>query len=162
MFPLKCVSRALLPGLLSIALLACTQETGLSASNSNDSVLNELSEIHGEYVWNDELKRYLYSEKQRIETILASRNTEHLITALVGCLDNPKPTNSLLNKNKVALGIICYEALSQTAYYEPTDANGDISQRWPGNIVPTATPEELHQAKQAWKKVVESKSYILF
>lgn len=108
------------------------------------------------------MKQYLYSEKQRIETILASRETARLITTLVSCLDNPKLTNSILNKNKVTLGIICYEALSQTAYYEPTDAKGDISPKWPGNIAPTATPDELHQAKQAWKKVIESKSYILF
>lgn len=162
MFSLKCVSRALIPGLLSIALLACSQETGHSVSTANDSLLNELSEIHGKYVWNDELKRYLYSEKQRIETILASRETKRLITTLVDCLDNPEPTNSILNENKVALGVICYEALSQTAYYEPTDAKGDISPKWSGNIVPTATPDELHQAKQAWEKVIESKSYILF
>lgn len=124
MFTLKCVSRALVTGLLSIALLACTQEAEYSVSTSNDSVLSELSEIHGKYVWNDELKRYLYSEKPRIETILASTETEYLITTLVDCLDNPKPTNSVLNKNKVSLGIICYEALSQTAYYESTDAKG--------------------------------------
>lgn len=161
MFSLKCVPRALVPGLLSIALLACSQETGPSVSTANDPLLNELSKIHGKYVWNDELKRYLYSEKQRIETILASRDAERLITTLVGCLDNPNPTNSVLNKRKIALGIICYEALSQTAYYEPTDATGDISRKWPGDIIPTATPYKMHQAKRAWEKVIESKSHIL-
>ena len=118
--------------------------------------------MKGEYIWNNELKRYIYSEKKLIEKILSTREPELAVNLLVNCIDNITLTNSTLRGKRLAMGVICYEALSQTAYYEHTTQEGDIAKKWSGHILPTATPDELKEAKRAWKKVVDSKSYILF
>lgn len=143
-----------------ILLSACSQNANPVDSDAKDSLLTGLRAINGEYKWNDELKRFTYSEKNLIEKILSTREPELAVNALVDCLDDLTLTNSTLRGEKLATGIICYEALSQMAYYEPTTKEGDIEKNWPGHVVPTATPGELKEAKLAWKAVLDSKSYI--
>lgn len=149
-------------GLLFFSVFACAQDIKPEDSIVADAMLKELSAINGKYIWNNEQKAYIYSEKQYIEEILSNKETEFVIKTLVGCLDNPELSNSTINNQRVALGMICYEALSQTAYYEDTTKEGDVAKYWPGHVLPTATPEELRRAKRAWEKVVDSKAYILF
>jgi hypothetical protein len=161
MTSLNHVLRLIPVGIIIILLSACYQKASLVDSGFTDSMLTELREMKGEYLWNDELKRYIYSEKNQIEKILSSIEPELAVNVLVNCLDDLTLTNSTLQGKKLVIGVICYEALSQTVYYEPTTQEGDIAKKWPGYILPTATPDELKEAKRAWKKVLDSKSYIL-
>lgn len=149
-------------GLLLFLLHACAQYIKPAGFGSKDSLVKELSEIKGQYVWDNELKRYVYSEKQRIEEILSNRETEPALKVLVGCLDKLELSNSVVQDRKVVVGIICYEALSQTVYYEPSTPDGDVAMNWPGHISPTATPDELREAKRAWERVIATKAYIYF
>lgn len=155
------VLRLLSVGIIFIFLSACFQKTSLSDSGLTDSMLTELRQMKGEYLWNDELKRYIYSEKNQIEEILSTIEPEPAVNVLVNCLDDLTLSNSTLQGKRLAMGVICYEALSQTAYYEPTTQEGDIAKEWSGHILPTTTPDELREAKRAWKQVLDSKSYIL-
>jgi hypothetical protein len=149
-------------GLLVFLIHACTQYIKPAGLGRMDSMVKELSEIKGQYVWDNELKRYVYSEKQRIEEISSNRETEFALKVLVGCIDKLELSNSVIQEKKVVVGIICYEAIAQTVYYEPTTQDGDVAMNWPGNISPNATPEELRAAKRAWERVIATKSYIYF
>jgi hypothetical protein len=162
MSPRKYISGALTIGLLLLLFSACAQEIESTGPGSPDPMLKELSEIKGKYTWDKELNRYIYSDKQRIEAILSTRDTELALKTLVGCLDNFELSNSVIQDKRVVLGIICYEAISQTAYYESTAQDGDVAKNWSGHILPTATPDELREAKKAWENVIASKTYILF
>lgn len=153
-------ARPISAAILLILLSACFENTPLPDSDVKYPMLTELRAINGEYQWNDELKRFIYSEKSLIEKILANREPELAVSALVNCLDDLTLTNSTLGGKRLVTGVVCYEALSQTAYYEPTSQEGDIEKKWPGHILPTANPDELKEAKLAWKKVLDSKSYI--
>jgi hypothetical protein len=161
MSPLNHVLRLISVGIIIILLSACFQKTSLVDTGFADSMLTELREMKGEYLWNDELKRYIFSDKNLIEKILSTIEPELAVNVLVNSLDNLSLSNSTLQGKRLVAGIIYYEALSQTVYYEPTTQEGDIAMKWPGNILPTAKPEELKEAKRAWKKVLESKSYLL-
>ncbi|MBN1833463.1 MAG: hypothetical protein JW896_15265 [Deltaproteobacteria bacterium] len=161
MSSLNHVLRLISVGIIIILLSACFQKSSLVDTGFTDSMLTELREMKGEYLWNDELKRYIYSEKNLIEKILSTIEPELAVNVLVNCLDDLSLTNSTLRGKRLVTGVICYEALSQTVYYEPTTQEGDIAKKWPGHILPTATPDELSEAKRAWKKVIDSKSYIL-
>jgi hypothetical protein len=161
MSPLNHVLRLISVGIIIILLSACFQKASLVDTGFTDSMLTELREMKGEYLWNDELKRYIYSEKDLIEKILSTIEPELAVNVLVNSLDDLSLTNSTLRGKRLVTGVICYEALSQTVYYEPTTQEGDIAMKWPGHILPTATPDELNEAKRAWEKVVESKSYLL-
>lgn len=143
-----------------ISFSACAQNNNSVGPIYTDPILKELSEITGKYLWNTEVKRHNFSKKHHIEKIISSRNSELVIHTLVNCLDNLTLSNSTIGGKKVALGVICYEALSQMAYYEPTTKEGDIAKDWPGYILPTATPDELLEAKHVWKKIVDLKAYI--
>ncbi len=140
-------------------LIACASSP---IPNANYSVLVKLANIEGEFVWNEKLKRHVYSEMELVENALALEDRNELISILVNCIDNPTSSNSILNGRNVSLGIMCYQGLSQTAYYEVEDRTGDIKSSWPGHILPTANPDELLEAKRAWLEVVASKSYILY
>lgn len=161
MSSLNHVLRLISVGIFIILLSACFQNTGLVDLGITNSMLTELREMKGEYLWNDELKRYIYSEKNFIEKILSTREPEVAVNILVNGLDDLTLTNSTLRGKRLVMGVICHEALSQTVYYEPTTQEGDLAKKWSGHILPTAAPDELKEAKRAWKKVVDSKSYIL-
>lgn len=141
----------------------CSNDESYVKDAEKSLILKGLKELKGEYIWKDDLNRFIYSEKSAIEEIMSlGGNTELVIETLVNCLDELAPSSSTIKGEKVALGAICYEALSQTAYYESTNEEGDLKRSWPGHILPTATPAELQEAKRAWKDVVDSKSYTLY
>jgi hypothetical protein len=160
MSSLNYVLRLIFVGIIIILLSACFQKASLVDSGFTDSMLTELREMKGEYLWNDELKRYIYSEKNLIEEMLSTREPKLAVNVFVNCLDDLTLTNSTLRGKRLVMGVICHEALSQTVYYESTAQEGDIAKKWSGHILPTATPDELKEAKRAWKKVLDSKSYI--
>jgi len=124
-----------------------------------DELTQSLADVRGTFQWREDLGRYRYSEKPRLEQIVGSRPREATVSRLVDCLDDTSPSQSTLNGKPVATGIICHEALTQMVYHEPTGADGDVANTWPGNISPTATAADLRAAKQAWKKVVESRTF---
>ena len=69
MSSLNHVLRLISIGIFIILLSACFQSTNPADSGFTDSILTELREMKGEYLWNDELKRHIYSEKSFIEKI---------------------------------------------------------------------------------------------
>jgi hypothetical protein len=94
-----------------------------------------------------------------LEKILSGRPGEENVQLLVDCLDDTSPSHSAFDGTAVAVGIVCYEALTQTVYYEPTAPNGDIAANWPGNISPKASAQQMRDAKAAWTTVVEAKTF---
>jgi hypothetical protein len=142
-----------------VGLIACTSDPA-PAENPARGLRYALAEVKGTYVWRGDLKRYHYSEKPRLEKLISAQPREHAVSALVECLDNTSPSRSSLDGKPIALRIVCYEALTQLVYYEPTTLDGDVAANWPGNISPSASPIEMRSAKQAWKEVLEKKAYI--
>ncbi|MBI5750626.1 MAG: hypothetical protein HZA59_00590 [Hydrogenophilales bacterium] len=132
----------------------------MSKQNEKTSISEALGNAGGQYVWDEETKRYRYSDKVRLDEIVTSENRQQALPILVACIDDESPTQTRLNGRPVMLGILCYQALTQIAYYEPTEPGGDISKSWPGHISPIATVNELRAAKKAWQQVLENKLFI--
>jgi hypothetical protein len=86
--------------------------------------------------------------------------THRVISTLVECLDDLRPTKVTYKNQPVPLGVLCHEALHRIAYYEAADENGDII-GWEGVVLPGATEVELRMAKKAWQKVLAEKAYSL-
>jgi hypothetical protein len=120
----------------------------------------ELAEVEGRYEWSVELGRYEFSSKARLEAIITSSDAETVLRALVGCLDDQSSSRATLDGVVVPMGVVCYEALSQLVYYEPTSPDGDIAEQWAGHLSPTADPEALRAAREAWEAVVASGGYV--
>ena len=147
---------------LVIAVFLFTACASNGVTKEESLIIEKLSEVNGDFIWNAKLKRHVFSEMERIEKITAHENSDELIAVLVSCIDDVVLSHSTLDGKKVPVGVVCYQALSQTAYYEPTDSEGDIKGSWPGHILPTADIKEMEEAKRAWVDVVNSKSYILY
>jgi hypothetical protein len=142
-----------------ITLVACSGDRAPAAARTSD-LRAALSAVKGTYNWREDLRRYEYSERLKLEEILAARKREEIVPALVECLDDMSPAQSTIDGTRVRVGIVCYEALSQLVYHEPTASDGDVAAGWPGNISPRASPGEMRAAKAAWMKVLQEKSYI--
>ncbi len=145
--------------LFAISIASCAITSKSNSKKSIQEILTGLAAIEGKFVWRTDLKRYVYSDKVKIENLLSSRNKMLVIQTLTGCLDNALLSKSFLNESNVVLGVICYEALSQTIYHEPILPNGDIAEKWDGYILPNASLNELKAAKRAWSKVIDEKKY---
>jgi hypothetical protein len=157
----RCV-RWLLP-VLALAAAACSRPAEQTAAPvpaavETPSVQSRLAELVGSYRYNDDTKAYVFTDKRAIEAIVGTA-TDQTVRDLVNCLDDRRPSRTVLKGEPVAVGVVCYEALTQTVYYEPTAPNGDIAATWPGHIEPTATAEQLAAAKRAWTDVVDRKAY---
>jgi len=122
------------------------------------SIRSKLAVLTGSFQWNEEMKAYVYSDKRAIEPIVGAA-TDEIVRDLVDCLDDSQPSQSTLKGQRVAVGVVCYEALTQIVYYEPTTAKGDIASSWPGHIDPTAKADQLGAAKREWRDVVDKKAY---
>ncbi|MCK7580447.1 MAG: hypothetical protein MZV65_35570 [Chromatiales bacterium] len=118
-----------------------------------------IAAVKGAYTWRSDLKRYEYSEKLKLEEILSAHSPEQAVAVLIECLDDTSTSASTLNGKPVAIGVVCYEALSQLAYHEPTDSSGDVATAWPGIVSPGATPKQMQDAKAAWKKAAVLQSF---
>lgn len=159
---LSLVGLAILPG-----MLGCGRDHQPSASAQREpsavaqpNLTQAISAVGGTYTWHADLNRYQYSEKARLEEILAAQNRDAVVPMLVECLDDPSPSRSTIDGRPVAVGIVCYEALTQLIYYEPPAPGGDVAASWAGHISPQASPERMREAKEAWKTVVAAKSFI--
>lgn len=88
---------------------------------------------------------------------------DSVVVALVQCLDRKEPAKATARGRPVTLGVMCYWALRHLAYYEYYQYEGDPEspERWAGQIDPTATPDQLRAAKEAWLKVVRERKYHL-
>lgn len=141
------------------SFFGCSNQTW-SKPSGQARLVGALSNLGGQYVWNEQTKRYGYSDKLKLDEIVALENRQDVLPILVACIDDESPTQTRLNGRPVMLGILCYQALTQIAYYEPTEPGGDVSKAWPGHVSPNATVNELRTAKKAWQQVLESKSFI--
>jgi hypothetical protein len=86
------------------------------------------------------------------------------VAELVSCLGRSNPSRALLDAKPVPVGVLCYEALRRTAYYEAYEERGESSnkyERWTGHLRPNATPAQLRAAAEAWRQVVARKAYRL-
>lgn len=147
---------------LSIFILTACAVNPISSTSENPPILTKLAEIEGEFVWNEALGRHVYSKMALVERVLAPEVNDELILLLANCIDNAAPSNSTLNGRPVQLGFMCYQGLSQVAYYEATDNAGDIKRYWRGHILPTAALHERREAKRAWLEVINDKTYIRY
>jgi hypothetical protein len=141
-------------------LLACGPYRVASQPRNAPDLTQSLAQVEGDYIWNDQDNRYYFSDKEQIDQILQSQTPEIAVRVLVDCLDDLSPSKSTLNGNSVALGLVCYEALSQIVYHEETGPDGDIAAQWAGHLSPTATPSEMLAAKSAWSQVLKSRTYV--
>lgn len=150
-----------------IALLGCPSQVREAASDEDSAtavkspMIEALAEIPGRFERAPDSGAWTYSHAVEIEATLSDREPHSSLEELVACLDDRRPSASVLRGDRVAVGIVCYQALRQTAYFEPTDADGDIGPDWPGDIPPDALLEDLLVAQQAWRAVLERRSYIL-
>jgi hypothetical protein len=78
------------------------------------------------------------------------------VARLVACLDREESTPTSIGGRPVALGVLCFEALTHVAYAEP---EGSETGEWAGIIFPTATAAQLRAAKAAWVAVVRARGY---
>lgn len=159
---MKTFQRALwmLAGLVLVASFFGCSDQIRSKPSGQARLLETLTNLGGQYVWDEQTKRYRYSDKVRLDEIVTSENRQQVLPVLVACIDDESPTQTRLNGKPVMLGILCYQALTQIAYYEPTEPGGDISKSWPGHISPIATVNDLRAAKRAWQQVLENKAFI--
>ena len=154
--------RRLLGIVAALALIgtaACAGRRG-NQSDGNPALIEALAAVQGRYHWREDLGRYEYSDKARLEELLAAERRDEIVLVLVECLDDNSPSQSALDANRVPIGIVCYEALTQLVYHEPIEPGGDVAAAWPGHLSPRASPAELRRAKAAWRKVVRDKSYV--
>jgi len=145
--------------ILSIFIVGCTSDVLSEKDNVDDRIILGLSALNGKYIWHDELNKYIFSKKVEIESLLSENSKFNIVRILANCIDDISLSNSILNDHKVKLGILCYEALSQTIYYEPILPNGDIALKWGGHISPDATESDMKAAKRAWNDVITLKKY---
>lgn len=145
---------------LTASILGCSDQ--FLKSNAKVELPAALKTLGGQYIWDEQTKRYHYSGKFILDKIIASENRQKILPVLVACIDDEFPTETQLNGKSVILGILCYQALTQTVYHEPTSGrlDGDIATNWPGYTSPIATIDELRSAKKAWQQVLNSKTFI--
>lgn len=146
---------------LIVSLIFGCTSSARTGSSVDSGLLEKLASIDGIFSWNDSQKIFDYNKRDEIEKIIEGRNVEETLHILVKNINNSRSSNSLINGKKVAIGVVCYTAITQIAYYEPTAKDGDVANAWEGYISPDATMEELSKAKKAWQKIIEAHLYLL-
>jgi hypothetical protein len=147
---------------MAAAAAGCATEPGAPPPQERASIQvlrSSLAQLTGTYEWNDELRRYVFSNAAGIEALVREA-ADATVRELVECLDDEAASKVTLQGRAVPVGVVCYQALTQLVYYEPTGPSGDIAAEWPGHVEPDATAEDLRAAKEAWQQVVEKKAYI--
>jgi hypothetical protein len=130
------------------------------AADSLRALVASLAEVEGSYRISEGGVWEFVGDRRLVEAIRAFGDSA--VVQLVQCLDRADETRTLLNGRAVPLGVLCYEALSETAYHEAVDDYGDLDAEWEGYILPTASLDELRAARQAWEEVLAIRSYILY
>lgn len=142
-----------------MSLFGCDKSSRSHASEADD-LKGAIAQTKGAYTWRDDLGRYEYSEKVKLEEILSAKPPEYAVGILIECLDDTSASASVLGGKPVPVGIVCYEALTQLVYYEPTDPSGDVAAHWEGILSPDASPNEMRVAKVVWRKAHEAELLI--
>jgi hypothetical protein len=137
---------------------ATVQQSAAAQQQDESTLTTALAKVGGAYEWNEELKRFVFSDKPAIDKLVEPA-TDATIRDLVQCLDDKTPSATTLKDEHVAVGVLCHEALGLIVYYEAAAPNGAPDANWPGYVEPTATAEELAAAKRAWSEVVERRAY---
>lgn len=119
-----------------------------------------LAKLDGEYVLQGQTKIFQHTNKIKMDAIISAEDRQQVLPVLVDCMEDITPTETLLERRPVMLGILCFQALTQIIYYESTDSHGDITSHWPGHISPVATIGELQNAKKSWLQVLKNKAYV--
>lgn len=153
------IVKNLIISFFAVIILSCASIDKSEDVNNENKVLFSLAKLEGKYVWNTETKKFIYSKKLEIERILSASDRNKVIHVLAKCIGDVSLSSSVLNGNKVKLGVVCYEALSQTIYHEPLQENGDIALNWAGHVLPNASASELEAAKNAWIEAIVLKKY---
>lgn len=144
---------------LALGLAACNLRVESLPTAEDVSVAEEIRMVEGRFDLLKEKNRYVFSDMMRLEKIVASRKPDVAIHQLVDCVSDLRPSNVTLNGKAVVVGVVCYQALTQTVAHEETGPDSDIVLKWSGHISPIATPGELAAAKKAWQKVLREGTY---
>ena len=154
---------------LVLALVACSRDEGhpappsMPAASSSrpslDSLLGELAELKGSFSTEGPPAIGDFSGDRSVLTAIADRG-DSAVVRLVACMTRTEPT-AVTKGRALTLGELCYAALVNTAYYEATDAQGDVTPDWPGHVDLPATLSQLLAAKKAWDSVVARRAYHL-
>jgi len=145
--------------LCSGGYLAAQGSSQVKEMSSRPAFIDLLKRMNGVYHWNAATKSYVFDQKAELERLLTGRDDRNDLIELADCIDDLQPSNSTLNGKQVPVGIICYQALTQLIYFEPTTQTGDVAKHWPGYIKPDASQRQLKLAKRAWLKVIEAGKY---
>ena len=146
--------------LAALVVMTAVADTANGPASAPANLKVQIGELKGTFQWRPDLGHYEYSEQAALEEILAAGSANRSVDQLVDCLDDTAPSASTLDGKPVALGIVCYEALTQLVYYEPTAPNGDVDAHWSGYLSPRATVQEMRRAKVAWKRAKSAKLLI--
>ena len=144
---------------VALGLAACNLKAESLPTAADVGLAEEIRMVEGRFDLWKEKNRYVFSAMMKLEKIVSSRKPDVAIHQLVDCVDDLRPSNATLNGKALVVGVVCYQALTQTVAHEETGPDGDIVLKWPGHISPTATPGELAAAKKAWKKVLREGTY---
>lgn len=173
---LRAASRAATIALLASALAACAGPAARPAA-----LADELGAIEGRFVANALTDGPAYDGRAQIERILAARAPDETRRALVACIDDMRPSRSVLvdaatqapmqaptqtpmqapmqAPTLAPTGVICHLALTQTIYHEPIGADGDPARDWAGFVAPNADAPALRAARAAWEDVLRTRSW---
>jgi hypothetical protein len=151
--------RSLALSLMVLSLITgCNNESTRKSTWENPLVVS-LGNVHGEYALNKESGACDYSRKMAFDSIIRQFDQNTILDTLVNYMDDTTSSKSVFEGKPVMVGVLCYEALSLLIYYEPVDEKGDIAVSWQGFIKPGVTPDELKAAKEAWKQVLQSRTF---
>lgn len=118
------------------------------------SLVDSLRHIHGRIedhppaTWSFEGDSGLFSA--------IAHHSDSAVVSLVECLGDTSLSATEYHGHRVAVGLVCYAALSNVAYSE-VDDSGD----WPGAVLPTVSASELLKAREAWRAVIRDHAYRL-
>jgi len=87
-----------------------------------------------------------------------AEHRDSAVTRLVDCLDDTTASLATVEGRRVPVGVLCYEALLFAAYAEP---EGIDTGEWSGTVMPSATTQDLRDAKSAWLEVIQRRGYRL-
>jgi hypothetical protein len=155
---MKFVQTVTLSLLVFSLIIGCNNESSQKSKWKNP-LIESIANFSGEYTLIKESGAFDYSLKIALDSLTRQFDQNTILDTLVNYMDDTASSKSVYEGKPVMVGVLCFEALSLLIYYEPVDETGDIARDWKGFIKPGATPAELKTAKEAWKKVLQSKTF---
>lgn len=152
-------------GAICILFVACKRypvaNQASGQSEYTEAIISDISRLKGVYVACGSEGVYCFDHLSALDSILTLfPNQDSLVQILFDHLDDASMTESVFSDKKLLAGNMAYQALTLLVYFEPTDPTGDILPGWGGHIKPYAEIEALRRAKDAWREVISTKSYI--